>query len=615
MSKKRPFYQIVYAHVFVLKLVWKTDKKRIGLELMERACFIYEYLVYGAVFTQMILNIAQQHMEFHRVLFFLGAAFLPRLFSRMYIQYYANYAGPVSDTRFFEGMNRILYEKACQTDLACFEDSEFYNQYMMAVREARTRVPKMLHDFCDMTVSFLAALAGFYLIYQMDRFALLFIIFPILGIFVFNSVLSRRIFERERETAVFQRIADYVNRTVHLADYAKEMRLTRVFALLSRQYERSVQSVQNVIGSYAPFNMFLFWCFQYFTFTLLYNGAVLYAGYRTLVSGTMVFAQMAVFQNFMRSNTWNFLYSAESAVENVKNSFYISQIEQFLNYEPKIPEDAEGLMPELPIQTVEFSHVWFGYRGQKGQNVLKDVCFELKAGEHAAIAGFNGSGKSTLIKLLLRLYDPDKGEIRVNGTDIRKYNLRAYRGLFAAAFQDGRIFADTVSENILMGNHGSPQKDAETVWKVLKLAGMEKEVRSWERQEHTVLTREFSNEGRVLSGGQSQKLLAARAFAKDAAIAVFDEPSSALDPIAEYRLFQNIRAYSKNRMLFFISHRLSSVQDADIVFFLENGRITERGNHRELMRQNGNYAHLYRIQARNYQAQTDTGNKKNADRR
>lgn len=127
-------------------------------------------------------------------------------------------------------------------------------------------------------------------------------------------------------------------------------------------------------------------------------------------------------------------------------------------------------------------------------------------------------------------------------------------------------------------------------------------MRSWEHQEQTVLTREFAKEGLVLSGGQSQKLLAARAFARDCPIAVFDEPSSALDPIAEYRLFQNILQYSGKRMLLFISHRLSSVQNADTVLFLENGRIAERGSHRELMQQGGKYASLYLKQAKNYQA-------------
>ncbi len=600
MNTDHPFARIVHAHGSVLKLVWQIDKKRILLEFFERFCSVYEYLFYGAIFTQILLSMAERKIAFSNMLVLLWAGFLPRMATHIYLQYYTNIARPVSDVRFLEGMNRLLYEKACRADLTCFEDSEFYNQYMMAVREAKTRVPKMLHDIFDMVVSFSAALVGFYMIWRMDRLALLFMILPILGNFVFNGMLSGRLFLLERETIVFKRIADYVNRTIHLADYAKEIRLSSVFSLLGQKYDASVKAEQKAVRRYAPLNMLLFFCFQYFTFTLLFNGSFLYAGYHTLVTGSLVFAELAVFQNFMCTNTWDFLFSAQAAVENIKNSFFIEQIEGFLNYEPKIPEDADGKLPQLPIESIVFSHVSFGY--QKGSPVLKDVCLEVKAGEHAALVGFHGSGKTTLVKLLLRLYDPDEGVILVNGTDIREYNLRADRNLFTAAVQDGKIFADTVAENILMGVHGTPKQDAETVWNALELAGIDTEVRSFAQQEQTMLTKEFSREGMVLSGGQSQKILAARAFAKDCPIAVFDEPSSALDPIAEYSLFANILRYSEQRMLFFISHRLSSVQNADVVFFLENGRIIERGSHKQLMAQNGTYAELYHTQAKNYLA-------------
>ena len=152
-----------------------------------------------------------------------------------------------------------------------------------------------------------------------------------------------------------------------------------------------------------------------------------------------------------------------------------------------------------------------------------------------------------------------------------------------------------------MGRHTEEEKDHEKVQRALKLADIYEEVENQPLQEKTILTREFSKEGVVLSGGQNQKILAARAFAKDCPIAVFDEPSSALDPLAEYHLFENIREYGRDRILFFISHRLSSVRDADLVFYLKNGRIQERGSHVELMNQNGEYASLYRLQAENYQ--------------
>ncbi|MDE7427663.1 MAG: ABC transporter ATP-binding protein/permease, partial [Lachnospiraceae bacterium] len=339
--------------------------------------------------------------------------------------------------------------------------------------------------------------------------------------------------------------------------------------------------------------------FQYFTFTLLQEGAVLYAGYRVLVSGTMVFAQMAVIQTTMNSNSWTLIGFADSVMTIVKNSLYLEQTRHFLEYEPAIPEDQEGLLPELPIRSVEFEHVSFGYK--EGAYALKDISFKIEGNQSIALAGYNGAGKSTMMKLLMRLYDPSEGRILVNGIDIREYQVRAYRDLFSAAFQNGRIFANTIEENILMGRHTEEEKDCEKVLRALKLADIYEEVENQPLQEKTILTREFSKEGVVLSGGQNQKILAARAFAKDSPIAVFDEPSSALDPLAEHHLFENIREYGKDKILFFISHRLSSVRDANLVFYMKNGRIQERGSHVELMSRNGEYASLYRLQAENYQ--------------
>ena len=152
MQVKNTFVRIVHAHQFVLKLVWRIDKRRILLDLLERLCNVYEFLVYGALFTQILLTLAAKNMDYDQMLMIIWLGLLPRVVTRLYLLYYTNTAGPVSDVRFQEGMNKLLYEKACQVDLTCFEDSEFYNQYMMAVREAKTRVPKMLHDICNMEI-------------------------------------------------------------------------------------------------------------------------------------------------------------------------------------------------------------------------------------------------------------------------------------------------------------------------------------------------------------------------------------------------------------------------------------------------------------------------------
>ncbi|MDE6906316.1 MAG: ABC transporter ATP-binding protein/permease [Lachnospiraceae bacterium] len=602
MKQHHAFQKNFSAHLFVLKLAWKINKKRVILETLDCAFYYIEWLLYSGVIVQAVMDLVTQNISYSRIMFFIWGVQVPVILMGAFSHWFQEYIKPVSDVELYEGIHQLLYQKACQVDLSCFEDSEFYNRYMMATKEAQTRLPKALHNIMAITVGMCAAVAAFLLVFRIDRMAIVFILFPILGNFLFNGILNSRIFQMDRESMVFRRIADYVNRTVHLADYAKEMRISNIFRLMKQQYIHSVDMTHKVIDRYAFKNMVYFWLFQYFTFTLLFEGSMMYAGYRVLVSGTMTFPQMTVFQSIMHANTWIILYFSEGIMESVKDSLYIEQIQDFLNYQPRIPEDSQGVLPDTCIKSIEFSHVWFSYQSKKENQILKDISFRIEAGKSTAIVGYNGAGKSTLIKLLLRLYDPDKGTILVNGIDIRSYNLKAYRQLFSAAFQDGKIFADTVSENILMGVHRGTEEDTQIVWNALRLAGMEKEVASWPQKEQTLLTREFSQEGHVPSGGQNQKIIAARAFAKNSPIAVFDEPSSALDPIAETELFRSILEYGRGKILFFISHRLSSVQNADTVFFMENGRITETGNHRELMGQNGNYAKLYRIQARNYNA-------------
>ncbi len=596
--KENFVYRTISSCKFVLNTAWVISKKRVVLEFLHWIFVYVDWLLVSCVLIRFILDLAMKRTSFERMMLYVGSVVLLEALLELFSLFFEVYVKPITDVELYDGVNKMLYDKACQVDLRCFEDSEFYNEYMMAVSLAHVKLSDMLQGVCQIVARFSAMIAAAVIIYQMDHLAILFALFPILGNFVFYGVLNGRIFRMEKENIVFQRMADYVNRTLHLGEYAKEIRMTNVFRLLKKQYDGVIASIQKVIARYSLGNIILFCMFQYFIFLLPQEGAVLYSGYRVSVTGTMVFAEMAVILTVMNENTWILNEFVDAVMVIVKNGLYIEQTRHFLEYEPAIPEDQEGLMPQLPIRTVEFEHVSFGYKADG--YVLKDIHFKIEGNQSVALAGYNGAGKSTLVKLLMRLYDPDEGRILVNGIDIREYQVKAYRDLFATAFQNGKIFADTVEENVLMGRHTTLEEDRKKVRQALKLADMSEEIEKQSLQEKTILTREFSKEGVVFSGGQNQKILAARAFAKDSPIAVFDEPSSALDPLAEYHLFENIKEYGKNRILFFISHRLSSVRDADVVFYLKNGRIQESGSHGELMERNGEYASLYRLQAENY---------------
>ena len=262
-------------------------------------------------------------------------------------------------------------------------------------------------------------------------------------------------------------------------------------------------------------------------------------------------------------------------------------------------EDYEGADPGREIQSIEFRNVSFAY---KDIPVLENLNMKLEGKKTYALVGHNGAGKSTIIKLLLRLYDPTKGEILLNGRNIKEYNLQKYRALFATAFQDNRMFSMSVADNVVLGENIPPENKHTVVEDALKLSGVYDKVMSLPKGIDTTLTREFDDEGAVLSGGEFQKIVVARAFARNCPVKVFDEPSSALDPIAEYKLFDNILKACQENTLLFISHRLSSVQNADYVFLLEKGMVIEEGTHKALMKKKGAYADMYNKQAENYLA-------------
>ncbi|MDE5746310.1 MAG: ABC transporter ATP-binding protein/permease, partial [Acetatifactor sp.] len=232
---------------------------------------------------------------------------------------------------------------------------------------------------------------------------------------------------------------------------------------------------------------------------------------------------------------------------------------------------------------------------------LKHITMHIKAGQKVAFVGENGAGKSTLTKLLMRLYDVTEGSIRYGGEDIRRYDTAAYRDIFGSVFQDYQIYASPLQENVMMRSRKAGEE--KRTEEALAQSGFLNRLQTLPKGLQTALTREFDEEGVQLSGGEAQKVAIARLFARKGRmqVAILDEPSSALDPRAEYELNKNIMNSVGDATVIFISHRLSTTRDADCIYMFENGEIIEQGTHRELMALNGQYAEMFRCQARYYQ--------------
>ena len=210
----------------------------------------------------------------------------------------------------------------------------------------------------------------------------------------------------------------------------------------------------------------------------------------------------------------------------------------------------------------------------------------------------NGSGKTTLVKLLMRLYLPESGKIYFDGIPEEKYSLNSLQSRFGVIFQDFQLYSLSVAENVMMGNYRS--EDKSIVDTALKKSGIYNRIYKELNNINACLLKEYDDNGIIFSGGQAQKLAVSRVFAKDCGVIIMDEPTASLDPKSEEEMFQNLNKAALGKTVILISHRLSSVKNADYIYFLENGRIVECGNHQQLMTNKGEYYKMFSLQASMY---------------
>lgn len=592
MNKGKEAFQ---NNLYALRLMWKICPAQVLHKAVTRFLGYFEWLFYSAFFMRFVISALETEQEFSSIMIFVGVTVVVFASISLYNSYVKGTVMPITSIIVNRELCKQLFRKSRNVELSCYEDEEFYNKYTLAMEKADERLIETVDVIWGIVFGVMASVAAFLFLFEVDKYAVLFVGFPILGNFCFSKVLGKMDFERNKDMAPYNRKIAYVNRVMYMADYAKEIRLTDAFRLMQRHYREAIEGLRECTHKYVKKSMIFHWLYVIFTFSFIFEGLLIYGAYRALVSHTISLAELSVITSMMVSTTWILIGFTESLMKGFKNGLFMWNLRTFLEYEEVIPEDYDGDDPGEEIQSIEFRDVSFSY---KEEQVLYHLSFEIRGGKTYALVGHNGAGKSTIIKLLMRFYDPTEGEIFLNGRNIKEYNLQKYRALFATAFQDCRILSLSVLENVLMKEAGDG--DRERVAEALQMAGVYDKIMSLPNGMDTILLKEFCEDGVVLSGGQYQKIGVARAFVRQCPIKIFDEPSSALDPISEYQLFDNILKSSREKTVLFISHRLSSVQNADWVFMLENGMVKEEGTHLMLMKKQGIYADMYKKQAENY---------------
>ncbi|MTD58328.1 ABC transporter ATP-binding protein [Amycolatopsis pithecellobii] len=485
---------------------------------------------------------------------------------------------------------------AAKLDLAFFEGSESYDLLRQASQEAPSRPVSMLTSALSLVrtgITFASMVA--LLVAVSPLLAVIALLAPIPA-FISQSKYGARAFMLALYVSPIRRRMDYLSSLVTTDTYAKETKLfglgtylTDRFRRLGQTYyarERKLTTTRNLVGTA--------WSFLS---TAAGSGIALYIALEA-VHGRLTIGDLALYTSAATAVQASVqgLFTGFSGM--YENNLYLDTLYQFLGTRPRITRPTHPRpLPEKVRGHVEFQDVSFSYPGAD-EPALDSVSFEIRPGETVAVVGRNGAGKSTLIKLLCRLYDPTSGRILLDGVDIREFDPDELRMRISAMFQDYVTYQGTAAENIGLGQL-SALDDRERIVDSARRAGAAERIERLPKGYDSPLGRWF-DQGVSLSGGEWQKVALARAFMRDAPLLILDEPTSALDAQAEHELFARLRALASGRTTLYISHRFSTVRQAEQILLLDHGKLAEHGTHEQLMRLGGAYADLFTLQAAAY---------------
>jgi ATP-binding cassette subfamily B protein len=502
----------------------------------------------------------------------------------------------IQSLRLSDHVQEILHVKSVELDLEFYESAEYHDALHRAQVEAPVRPARIVSSFVQMGQAGLSLIAVMGLLLTFHWLLLVALLgAAIPGLFV-KTRFSNRMYAWTRKRTTLERLSRYMNFLLTSIESAKEIRifgLGEVFRSRHRGLRRQVIDERlRLVTRRTMFELLA----QAVAVGAVF-GSMLVIARRAIGGAISVGDVVMYFGAFQRAQDYfrDVLTALASLYE---NNLFLADFQRFLELRPVVVDPSRPTTFPHPVRTgIEFDGVGFRYPGTS-RDVLSDVNFRIRPGEHVAIVGENGSGKTTLVKLLCRLYDPTVGTVRIDGIDVRDLRIADLRDHLAVVFQDYAKFHLSARDNIWVGNIALPP-DSPAIAEAARRTGADEVIRALPDGYDTMLGRQFEN-GVELSVGQWQKLALARAFLRQTPFIVLDEPTAALDPRAEAAVFDQFHALAKDRTAIFISHRLSTVRHADRIFVMVNGHIAESGDHEALVERAGVYASLFETQARHY---------------
>ena len=587
--------------LFFIKFSWKTKKTYIFLNAFNQL-LIGLLPIVTITLPKYIIDELLSSRNIERLILYLGVL-LVAIFLNSWLVNYINLQIFNQRCYLAAHFGKYMHEKLANTDFCNLENPNFFdmkekaNKFLYGDWHGFSYVLESAFSIIGKIVT----LAGIIVIISTMNFwiVVIFLVIVFLSALV-DSKVKEKSHHLSLEAVKVERRWNYFTRILEDVGYSKEVRMNNISKwLIDNELEYSYKAIE----FYKKRN-------RYFSFSSLFNSIAslvqnlityVYLIYSVIVqnmsigSFTMYINAVTVFSSSVRD-------VLSSLIDIKVYGIYYDALDRYIN----IPETLRN-NKRIPIQekkqfTIIFRNVSFKYPGQENY-AIRNLNIEIHSGTKISVVGENGAGKTTFIKLLCRLYDPTEGEILFNGVNIKDIDYDQYMGLFSAVFQDFKLFAFSVKDNIMLGNHS--QEDCQAADVLLSKVGLRKKIESLHRGIDTSVYKEFDEEGFEPSGGEGQKIAIARALAKKSEIVILDEPLSSLDPKAEYEIFQQFHTLVENKTAIYISHRLSSSRFCDSIAVFDTGSVIEQGTHDQLMLKGGKYAQLYGLQAQYYTKNED----------
>lgn len=597
-AKKKPKYNMFQNSWFMIKLAWKQKEKKVILTGILLVLLGVATNLIDLYIAPTILKAIETNASFGElmstILVFITALVLTYAFNS-YIKTNVLYGRVTVRTEIIAMLNN----KACKTSYPNIENEEFYKLSVQASDKcnSNSQATEAIWNTLIMLLKNIICFIFYTGLLLMVKPLMLVIILvtTLIGFFI-NNYLSEYTYKKKEFEAEQDKKLYYINRVSSSIDYAKDIRIFGLRPWLTELHMKSMDLLHAFYNK--AYGVYLWARIADLVLAFLRNTVAYVYLIGLVVDNQISVAEFLLYFSAVSGFT-SLVTGVLSQLNRLKKqSLDISIVREALEYPEVFKfEDGEDLVVDLNKEyTIELKNVSFRYPG-KNKNVLSNINLTIKPNEKIAIVGLNGAGKTTLVKLICGYYDPTEGEILLNGVNIKAYNREHYYKMFSAVFQHFSLLAGSVAVNVAQS---IDHINYDLVYSCIEKAGLKEKIESLPEKYESNLNREVFEDATNLSGGETQRLMLARALYKNAPIIVLDEPTSALDPIAEADIYNKYNELAKNKSSLFISHRLASTRFCDRILFIADEKIVEQGTHDELLAMGGKYAHLFNVQSKYY---------------